>query len=219
MPSCKIYYSYYKSKLSQSQLEELIFSLPIAMQGKAFAYRRWEDTHAYVLGRNLLRHALGESGNSLSDIRYTTRGRPYIQGLGDFNITHSGNLVVCAFAAHGRIGIDIEMHQTLDISDYVRQFSDNEWHHINQHPNPTILFYDHWTAKEAILKADGRGLIDDLASLEVSNFNQVVLDNITWYLHRIDQFPSYSCQIATDQLNHQYSFIQLELPCSSISPR
>ncbi|WPV66522.1 4'-phosphopantetheinyl transferase family protein [Chitinophaga sp. LS1] len=212
MHSCKIYYSYYIDRLSQSQLDELIFSLPFVMQGKAFAYRRWEDAHAYVLGRTLLRHALDGSDYKLTDIKYSTRGRPYIHGVGDFNITHSGNLVACSLTTHGRIGIDIEMHQPLKMTDFTPQFTAAEWHYIHQHAAPTTSFYDHWTAKEAILKADGRGLIDDLSSLEVSNFNQVILDNITWYLHRIDQFPGYSCQVATDHPNQQYSFIPVKFP-------
>jgi 4'-phosphopantetheinyl transferase len=203
----KIYYACFADRLPAADFQSLLHSMPASMQPKALSYRRWEDAHAYVLGRKLLEYVLNisNSGYHLSDISYNAFGRPVIKGFDDFNISHSGEIVVCAVSDHGSIGIDIEKRHPLDFADFVRQFADTEWNCINQAAAPLEVFYDHWTAKEAVLKADGRGLVDNLAAIDVSSFSKVLMENKAWYLHRVSDFENYTCHLACSEPDIDYS--------------
>lgn len=174
-------------------------------------YRRSEDSHAYVLGRKLIAYALivSNSGYCLSDISYQVLGRPIINGYNDFNVSHSGSVVVCVVSASGSIGIDIEIRRPLDVTEFRHQFSIVEWNRINQSPSPLNIFYDYWTRKEAVLKADGRGLVDDLAALDVSHLDKVLLDNKMWYLKKIDDFENYACHVASSEPQIAYTLKDL----------
>jgi 4'-phosphopantetheinyl transferase len=179
--------------------------MPPLMRRKAMAYRRWEDAYAYVLGRQLLAYDLKTTNSNycLADITYPMYGRPTIAGYHDFNISHSGNLVVCAVSANGSVGIDVEKRQPLDVADFKNQFSSGEWNKMHQSPSPLHTFYDYWTKKEAILKADGRGLIDNLAALDVSDSDPVRLDNNNWYVKQLDAFEHYTCPYCGQRTPHQ----------------
>jgi 4'-phosphopantetheinyl transferase len=203
----RISYAYFNHRLPPADFEALMDSMLPSMRQKALAYRRWEDAHAYVLGRKLLQHALMEANcnRTLADIRYNAFGRPVIDGFEDFNISHSGNVVVCAVTSQGSVGIDIEMRQPLDITDFIRLFSGVEWNRINGAASPLDIFYEYWTAKEAVLKADGRGLINDLAALDVSSFDSVWMDDQTWYLDSIPHFENYACHIASSKPHIGYT--------------
>jgi 4'-phosphopantetheinyl transferase len=65
------------------------------------------------------------------------------------------------------VGIDLEEIRELAIDDFRDQFTEGEWKTIVSAREPLITFYHYWTAKECIIKADGRGLNLPLASLEI----------------------------------------------------
>jgi len=73
-----------------------------------------------------------------AQLRYTALGKPYAPGFPEFSISHSGGWVVCALAAVGRIGIDVEA--------------------VLAGSRRAALAA--WTAKEATLKAAGARLQD-----------------------------------------------------------
>ncbi len=73
-----------------------------------------------------------------AQLRYTAHGKPYAPGFPEFNISHSGAWVVCALAAVGSIGIDVE---TVNVGSRCAALAT-------------------WTAKEATLKAAGARLQD-----------------------------------------------------------
>ena len=89
----------------------------------------------------------------------------------EFSIAHSGDLALFAFTVVGRIGVDVERIIALDELDDLEKWSlsaDERKLSANLPPNERIkTFYKLWTVKEAYLKMLGRGLIDNLNSLNM----------------------------------------------------
>jgi 4'-phosphopantetheinyl transferase len=193
----RIYTTEYPSQLLPEILQVLLEKLPEDIRQKAKSYRRWEDSYGCLLGRHLLRRGLADAGfgGSLSDLQYTAKGRPYLANGPHFNISHSGNRVVCVLSEGGRIGIDLEKVSDLPFHDFKTQFSDREWDIILNEAKPLASFYHYWTAKESVLKADGRGLNATLAELDVTG-RVVRLDNYSWKIEPVTVFCDYACHIA-----------------------
>ncbi|NLR57656.1 4'-phosphopantetheinyl transferase superfamily protein [Chitinophaga polysaccharea] len=202
-----VYYTTYHTPLPTARFSQLLQEIPAHFREKISRFRRWQDAHANLLGKLLLLHALkGNHCNAtLNDIVYTKYGRPYIVNAPDFNISHSSEIVVCAINCNGRIGIDLERCTPISISDFRRQFSPAEWTNIEQSTPREALFYKYWTIKEAILKADGRGIFTSLDTLDVTNGPAFLLDGQTWYITPISHFEHYICHIATNMHHQQYT--------------
>jgi 4'-phosphopantetheinyl transferase len=85
-----------------------------------------------------------------------------------FNISHSGCWVVIALACE-ELGIDIEkINSSFDYSILLDEyFSNAEQRFIHDAGNPTNAFYSLWTRKEALVKALGRGLLENLKKISV----------------------------------------------------
>jgi len=123
--------------------------LPNETQQKILRYRRWQDRHAALFRRLLLKMALLEAGypsSCLELLQFDNYNRPSIDSNIDFNISHSGNYVLCAISRTGRIGIDIEFIKDIDINYYRNFMSNNE--------APIRRFHDYWTIKESVMDAD-----------------------------------------------------------------
>jgi 4'-phosphopantetheinyl transferase len=197
----QIFYSSYTNKLENSEFSRYLKLLPIAIQENILKYSRWQDAHASLFGKLLLSHGLKELGLdfSLNNLKYTNYKRPYIEGNVDFNISHSGDHVLCAFSTKSKIGIDLEKIKPISISDFENQFQDEEWDHIMTSENKYLWFYYYWTAKEAVIKADGRGLSIPFKGLRVKE-QHAFLDKNLWHLKTIDLFENYLLHIAS---NHE----------------
>ena len=73
-------------------------------------FLHFKDAKLALLGKLLLLVGLskrGITGFSLADLRVSESNRPYFPGGPDFNITHSGDYVLCCISNEGRIGIDL----------------------------------------------------------------------------------------------------------------
>ena len=101
-----------------------------------------------------------------------TQGKLSIDGGIAFNLSHSGRYAVCVIWGGCHVGIDIEAHQadleTLSIARHY--FSTAEQAELATLPEAKRIqgFYTCWTRKEAVIKADGRGLQIPLASFDVT---------------------------------------------------
>lgn len=81
-----------------------------------------------------------------------------------FNISHSGNWVLIAIA-ETPLGIDIEkMNASFTWQNLLSfGFNKQEINIIEQSALPFQSFYQLWTRKESLLKATGKGLVDELS--------------------------------------------------------
>jgi 4'-phosphopantetheinyl transferase len=207
-----IYYTYYDMPLPTARFSQLLQKIPEGMREGIGKFRRWEDAHASLFGKLLLLHALAGQNceHAINDIAYTNFGRPYIPDMPDFSISHSGHLVVCAVNPTGRIGIDVELHAPIQVAEFCNQFSAEEWGNIQKASHPEPVFYKYWTKKEAILKADGKGIYLSLSTLNVAENEVAFLDGREWHVNTVDSFENYSCHFVSDTKQHQHTLRRLD---------
>jgi len=88
-----------------------------------------------------------------------------------FNITHTVNAFAVVIADNFEAGIDMEsVNRTMNYNGIIGNFfSESEGKYIRQIPEEeNSRFYKLWTRKEALLKALGTGIADNLPGVEVS---------------------------------------------------
>jgi 4'-phosphopantetheinyl transferase len=109
---------------------------------------------------------------------YGPHGKPALAGGQpaeadpQFNLAHSENLALLAFAHTGAVGVDVEQVRPMPDADQLvaRFFSPREQFAFKQLPDEQkpAAFFNLWTRKEAWLKATGDGIGHLLSQVEVS---------------------------------------------------
>ena len=108
---------------------------------------------------------------------YTPFGKPHLatdlaQRPVQFNVSHSGELLLIAIVAGRAVGIDVEQIRTdLEVEAIaVHFFSSNEQRVLAKLPGALQVgaFFDCWARKEAYIKARGEGLSLPLDQFDVS---------------------------------------------------
>jgi 4'-phosphopantetheinyl transferase len=173
--------------------------LPNHLKEKNARYKNWQAKTAHLLGQMLLLKALVShryDTNCLDLLMYDIYNRPSINDEIDFNISHSGNYVICAIAEGIRLGVDIEEIKTVDFNDFTSVMTKNEWIKIETSEKPCKEFFKHWTIKESIVKADGRGLGINLSDIIIEN-DIALIGEKKWHLTECSIDPEYCCFLTT----------------------
>lgn len=131
----------------------------------------WTMAYDHAAGRTPLRQVLGRYlGCPIDEVvlNETAHGRPELAGpqCGAlcFNWSHSGGRALVAVARHIQPGIDLEHRQRRGARDVLalaqRFFAPQEVQALRALPagERALAFLRLWTLKEALLKAEGRGL-------------------------------------------------------------
>ena len=176
-----------------------------------FAFDR--DRCRFIVARGKLRQLLGERLKVLPpsvDLVYGAHGKPALapRCLAPdlrFNVSHSGNVAVYAFAFEREIGIDVEAIRLIRDADDVaaRFFSRREnetYFALDEHDRPQG-FFNCWTRKEAFIKAIGDGLYHPLERFDVSlapgepakihRVEGMYGDDCNWTLHSFVPAPGF----------------------------
>lgn len=196
----KLFFSSYVNRLNEADFFKYLNLIPEEIKNRILRLKRWEDRQASLYGKLLLKKGLEELrlDSGLVDLNYTQYGRPYIERNPDFNISHSTGYVVCAISTNGKIGIDIEEIKAIPIDDFKKQFSKEEWNIITTSHDTYFWFYYYWTAKEAVIKAEGKGLNIPLTSITIKN-SKTQIEHTIWHIKRIDFDNNYLLHIASDK--------------------
>jgi 4'-phosphopantetheinyl transferase len=194
----RIFYTTFKKRLPEDTYNYYLSLLPSEMQIKISKFYRWQDGQASLLGKILLRKGLKDLGfdDDLTKIKYTEYGRPFLEGLGDFNISHSGNCLVCAISTNEKVGIDIEEIRLISVESFKGQFLAEEWAAVMISNDIVRSFFELWTAKESVAKADGRGLTIPLKKIFLEN-GQSRIDGSLWHYKNIPLFDHCIVHIAS----------------------
>jgi 4'-phosphopantetheinyl transferase len=135
-----------------------------------FRCHRQEYIAAHALKRVMLCEMIGARPQELS---FATEpfGKPFLTGRGPhFNLSHCDGLVACASSWDFPVGIDVESVQRRAPLHVARKyFSPDEQAWLSALPESERGrgFFRLWTVKEAVVKATGRGLAQDLRAFEV----------------------------------------------------
>lgn len=135
---------------------------------KARHYKRQDDYYRFVTGRItlklLLAAYLGLTPAAVTILQEGT-GKPYSTHPLCFNVAHSGDWVLLAFAGTP-VGIDVEYLQPSFEYELLLEdiFHEREISSIYKSESRINRFYQLWTAKEAWFKRSGEGVTGNLAA-------------------------------------------------------
>ncbi len=197
---------------SEEELGRKLALLPERFRARPLRYRQWIDRQLTISGKLMLLWLLRERGSELTldDIKTTAFHRPYFENGPDFNIAHSGTMVICCLADAGRVGIDIELVKETDLTDFADYFTSTEWAQILRYPEKSDGFYDFWTRKEAVLKAIGTGLHTPLSAIDVSE-DSFRYDLIDYHLRRLSVHTEYKCHFASTLAAPDVRLVRIDL--------
>jgi len=148
-------------------------------RGRAESRRAGQVREQFVFGRACLRILLGRVlgvGPLQVPITNGSHGKPETPALRgqsvSFNVAHSKGTILIALSRRGAVGVDIEhVNPATDLMEIALQsFTANEYMKLVSFTSAEQrqrAFYRCWTQKEAVVKADGRGLTLPLSSFEV----------------------------------------------------
>ena len=146
-----------------------------------------------------------------NELKYTEKGKPYAPGYPLFNLSHSQEMAVMAVLENGSrhpaadteggiwlisegipvrdistLGVDAEQIRERNYNVIRRAFTENEQAWLEEasgREDKMKRFMQIWTLKEAVMKADGRGLGMDPASFDVLDLKDgltLVTDGRMW---------------------------------------
>ncbi|NJN58975.1 MAG: 4'-phosphopantetheinyl transferase superfamily protein [Leptolyngbyaceae cyanobacterium SL_5_9] len=204
-----------------AQVPQLRQILSTDEQARADRFHFERDRHRFTISRARLRqilsHYLDVSAENLQ-FCYGTFGKPSLAGsLANnelqFNLAHSGDVVLCGVTCDRQIGVDVEQIRPLPKVQQLaeRCLSAQEKIHLAASSCPEETFLAYWTCKEAYLKAIGSGLTQPMDQIEFTLNPTVQLLKVLgssetaklWSLQLLDFSPDYRAALAVKGQDYQ----------------
>jgi len=192
-----------------------------AYRERILRYRFWEDRQRSLLGQVLARYAIMKNFKLTNDqikINRNAYGKPFISGTGGiyFNISHSGNWVVCIINTE-EVGVDVQEVKDMDLSIAEHFFSREEKEYLAALEKEEKLsgFYNIWTLKEAYIKALGFGFTMPLNSFSVIHMSDGFEAKCTgicrYYLKQYPIGQGYKLSVCSKDNNFCYTIKHLTI--------
>jgi 4'-phosphopantetheinyl transferase len=164
---------------ADSQFAALTHLLSSEEHDRAGKFHFEADRKRCVLARGLLRLLLGRCLGQRPEqvqFQYNEFGKPILAGglhpSVQFNVSHSGDLVLVALTRDRAVGVDVEyMRMDMAMEEIAARFFSAAECSALATVTPALrsaVFFACWTRKEAYLKARGDGLSLPLAAFDVS---------------------------------------------------
>lgn len=158
-------YSFNLTKATDSELELWFREMSCDRRQSVIRLQNSKKQKAKIAADHLCRSAIAEfcgiAPNSI-EFALSEKGKPFAVGVNVyFNISHSGDLVVCAVSDR-EIGIDIEKIRPFNFRAAEKFASPDELEYIRSEGNG---FFNIWTLKEAYFKCIGTGLGADIKNV------------------------------------------------------
>ena len=175
----------------------------------------------YLVARGVLRELLGAYlSTPPADVRfnYTAHGKPELdashQSYLRFNLAHSGDMVLLAFARNARIGVDVERcRPDFDgqrIADRFFTETESSALRVVHESRRVHAFTQQWTRKESFIKAHGEGLsypLNAFSILENDNdtlrleIRPVPTSPVPWHVRDLAVGDDYAAALAVEHPN------------------
>ncbi len=199
-----IFYIKQTEKLPSEIFQQFLLHVPDIFQQEILKYKFWQGAESSLLGKIILKVGFQQLNLpfSLDDIKVDAKDRPYLNDEFDFNISHSGNYIICAIAKNAKVGIDIEKHRELKSDIANRYFDKNECNEIDISKNPSKTFFDLWSLKESAIKCDGLGvevLSKTHKQYQQESINTIICDNKLLYYQILAIEDEYSCCVCSNK--------------------
>lgn len=150
--------------------DQFFVSLNQQERDQALRYYQLKDQQRYIIQHGIMRLLLAQfTGQEPSQLQFSCNAtkKPYLVDKPCyFNLSHSGDEFLLSVGMQ-EMGVDIEyinpQFAYADIASHY--FSKEEEVFINNSSNTTEAFFLLWTRKEALLKAYGTGIDEDLPAM------------------------------------------------------
>lgn len=215
-------------KIFKIELEKYVVILDVLFkilspeeQKRSQRFHQFKDKQTFIICRSVLKYLLSkETGLDVSQIHFVLNdnNKPYLQLDYPlfFNVSHSGNYAIIALS-NQEIGVDIERIKSgFDYAEIVPTvFNNLEIKTIDNSENKNYTFYKFWTRKEAIVKATGKGIDDDITQITVvdglhSVSSQLLSGSKNITVFSFDITPEYLGAIAITEHFNDIQNIQFE---------
>lgn len=195
----QVYYTNLTEVPNLETLHEFLKKMPKDIQQRNRKFKLLEDKKAHLLGRLLLHFGIKKikGVDGLNLVRYNDYHKPIIPEIDiEFNISHSGKFVTCAFSMKSIIGVDIEEKKRINYNELLTSFNEKEQNIIKNSVDSFSAFYDYWSIREAIIKAEGKGFFALYNNIYFYD-NYVIFENNKIYFKTLALHPNYSGYLAT----------------------
>ena len=193
-----LFYSYV-SKSNSDFFNQKLVMFPKAIKNVIEKYIVENDRNARILSKLLLLKGLScFFPNEKIDLEFLqTTGKPTYKNLPiHFSSSHSQDLVVVAFSETQEIGIDIEFKKDIDIEIFKDFLNLQEQKALQKSKTKSVLFYNLWTKKEALLKTSGVGINADFKTIDCSKID-INFNGQNYFFNEILLDDNYSCFISS----------------------
>ncbi|TCD02002.1 4'-phosphopantetheinyl transferase superfamily protein [Pedobacter frigidisoli] len=200
----KVHVANYYQKIDNQY--QYILSEEELIQSQKFL--KHNDKKRFIATRHSIRHIVSAFTATVPasiEFNKTANKKPTVQGLA-FNISHSHNCILIGISKLP-IGLDVEfMNGAFDYAPLIPVcFDESEAETISGSKNKMEMFYRFWTRKEAILKATGEGLIDDLLSINCED-KTIIRNTKRYYLESGSINKEYIFSLATTDSDVRLKF-------------
>lgn len=165
-------------------ITHLIDNLNTEEKRRSVLYHFEADRNRFIISRSFLRILLAEEiGINALEIKIEKDSfeKPFLPSHPNtyFNVSHSGDFALIILGSK-MVGIDVEkMDLNQDFSDIIPSvFCTKEINELQDSSDKTRTFYKFWTRKEAILKAIGKGISEELKRLCVTDAYHNIQEDI-----------------------------------------
>ena len=206
------------SEPSGGELARFLTRLPPALHPEVTRYRRPVDRWLHLAARLLLGRVLVEAGlaeySGLDAWRRDERGRPFLDGAeADLSLSHTRGLAACAVGRGCRVGLDVEELAPVEPADFTPYFCDQERELLRANPRPGEMAVRLWSRREAVLKADGRGLLAPESEVRRAG-GDAWIGGVRWLLREVAVGERWCAYLALDCAGAKMEL--LELGCDAL---
>ena len=193
----KIDFELYYKKFC-TQIHEILSPEEIKRSG---FFLKEHDTRRFIATRLAIRKIISEYTGTMPQsviFNQTANKKPSTAGI-EFNISHNGHYIMIA-VSENPIGIDVEqIDHPVDVAQLIPYcFDTAEKEFIASSKDQKESFFALWTRKEALLKATGEGLIDNLLEINCLK-NRLTRSYKLYRLLTIRIAPDYIFTLATTE--------------------
>jgi len=204
MNSVRLYYIKHQggddlAQLDAGQINSFLSDLSLQKKASIQRLLHHQDRVTSILGLYLLRLCAQEmqvDKFELSDVHYPDQGKPVWKqhrAFFDFNVSHSGNMVMLAASTDLTVGVDVEALRPLKRLAFKKMMTSEELDAIHQQPTH---FFDLWSKKEAVVKAANTPGLSRMRDVHLNNA-VALLDDKAWFLKEVDVDVHYAVHLAT----------------------
>jgi 4'-phosphopantetheinyl transferase len=203
------------TQFNRATFDQILDLIPDHLKRDVVRYRVENDRICRLLARLLVKEAIRYSGFDTRILKTWNKGangKPEIKEWMPFNISHSGEIVMVAFGGSEGVGVDVEfLDRKMELVPLLSNFckAECDWILEDDEKVPERFFLC-WARKEAVLKANGIGLMNVLSDINCMGDKSEFLGK-TWFLHSLPMNDNYSSYLATGREEDKWIIKKIEV--------